>query len=115
MSAEETLLAAAQARAQAWQDMRSELVGLKDDLAARPLGQRLRDRLIDEMVEAIDGAGTVIKDTAPALIITLVVLAGWTLREPLTALGQWLWDKRPSGWFGKRENRKWGRKTGGLW
>lgn len=115
MSAEETLLASAQARTQAWTDLRAELVGLKDDLTARPLGQRLRDRLVDEMADAIDGAGTVVKDTAPALIATLVILAVWTLRDPLQELGQWLWRKRPAGWFGQPEKRKWGRKSGGLW
>ncbi|NKJ41517.1 MULTISPECIES: hypothetical protein [unclassified Novosphingobium] len=120
MSAEDTLLATAQARAQAWQDMRAQLVGLKDDLTARPLGLRLRERLIDEMVEAIDGAGTVVRDTAPALITTLVLLAGWTLRAPLATLAQWLWRKRPAGWFGQPARRSWanihrGRKSGGLW
>jgi hypothetical protein len=115
MSAEDTLLATARARAQAWQDMRTQLVGLKDDLTARPLGQRLRNRLIDEMVEAIDGAGTAVRDTAPALFATLLLLAAWTLRGPLAACGQWLWRKRPDGWFGQAAKRKWGRKTGELW
>lgn len=95
MSAEETLLAASQARAKAWEGLRDELSGLKDDLAERPLGQRLRDRLIDEMVDAIDGAGTVVRDTAPALGTTLTLLAGWALREPLLRLASWIWEHRP--------------------
>ena len=111
MSAKEDLLGAAAARAQAWQDLRGELQGLKTDLSDRPLGQRLRTRLIDEMVEAIDGAGTVVRDTLPALMATLVLLAGWVFREPIADLFCWIWEKRPVGWFGKTAKRKFG----GLW
>jgi len=111
MSAKEDLLEAAASRAQAWNGLRGELAGLKDDLASRPLGQRLRERLIDEMVEAIDGAGTVVRDTAPALIATLVILAGWVLREPIVALASRILENRPTGWFGKPAKRKFG----GLW
>lgn len=107
MTAETTLIEAAVARAEAWQGLRNELGGLREDLVARPIGQRVRDRLVDEMVDIVDGAGGMVRETAPALGATLGLLAAWSLRGPLADGVQWLWDHRPDAL------RR--RKSGGFW
>lgn len=99
MSIEQTLREAEAERARAWQGLRDEVSSLRQDLTDRPIPQRLRERAIDKMVDAIDGAGTVVRDNAPALGTTLALLAGWSLRRPLLRAAGWLWERRP---FAKR-------------
>ena len=83
------------------QDAVVEVLPLDDlvNLTDRPIPQRLRERAIDKMVDAIDGAGTIVRDNAPALGTTLALLAGWSLRRPLLRAAGWLWERRP---FAKR-------------
>jgi hypothetical protein len=75
------------------QGLRDEVSSLRQDPTDR---SRLRERAIDKMVDAIDGAGTMVRDNAPALGTTLALLAGWSLRRPLLRAAGWLWERRPS-------------------
>jgi hypothetical protein len=104
MSAEHDLLAAAQTRANAWQGLRDQLSGLKSDLVSRPLGIRVRDRVVHEMVDAVDGAGGIIRETGPAIGVTIGLLAVWSLREPLGEFADWIWTQRPR-WMRPRRKR----------
>ncbi|MCW1381806.1 hypothetical protein OLX02_03110 [Novosphingobium sp. KCTC 2891] len=75
-------------RTEAWALVRKDVETLRDGLSARPIGQRLKDRATDEVVEAIDTAKDVAAENKTVIGLTIAALAGWFLRRPIAGIAQ---------------------------
>jgi len=78
-----TLVEARVLRDEAWALVRTDVATLRDGLAARPIGQRIRERATDEVVEVIEQARDVADDNKAIVAAIAAILAGWFLRGPL--------------------------------
>jgi hypothetical protein len=95
--AEEKTLAEARAlRTEAWALVKADMERLRDGLAEKPIGQRIKDKAVDEAMDVVDGAVAVANDNKAVIGATLAALAGWAFRGPLWKIvQQWLPDDRP--------------------
>lgn len=75
-------------RTEAWSLVRKDVEDLREGLAARPIGQRIKDRAVDEVGEAIDMARDVAAENKTVIGLTLAALAGWFMRGPIADVAQ---------------------------
>lgn len=66
--------------------LKADIALLRDALADRPLGQRIRERAVHEAGEAIDHAKDIAGDNKPLVATICAVMVGWMLRGPIGAL-----------------------------
>ena len=67
----------------AWAVVEADLAMLKNDLAARGIGKRIKDRASEEAHEALDHAVEVASEHKGVVAGTLLALLAWFLRGPI--------------------------------
>ncbi|QCI92811.1 hypothetical protein [Novosphingobium sp. EMRT-2] len=78
-------------REEAWQLVRGDVAALRDGLAEKPIGRRIREHAADEIVETIDMARDIASENKAVVGLTIAAVAGWLLRAPLSRIaGRWL-------------------------
>lgn len=78
-------------RAEAWQLVRGDVAALRDGLAEKPIGRRIREHAAEEIVETIDMARDIASENKAVVGLTIAAVAGWLLRAPLSRIaGRWL-------------------------
>ena len=78
-------------REEAWQLVRGDVAALREGLAEKPIGRRIREHAADEIVETIDMARNIASENRAVVGLTIAALAGWLLRAPLSRIaGHWL-------------------------
>lgn len=78
-------------REEAWQLVRGDVAALREGLAEKPIGRRIREHAADEIVETIDMARNIASENKAVVGLTIAALAGWLLRAPLSRIaGHWL-------------------------
>lgn len=82
---------ARQLREDAWQLVREDISALREGLAEKPIGRRIREHAAGEIVETIDMARDIASENKAVLGLTVAAVAGWLLRAPLSRIaGRWL-------------------------
>ena len=77
------LLAARALRNAAWDLVCEDVTLLKQGLADRPVGQRIKDRANEEFTDAIDTARDIASENKAVVAGTVLALIGWVLRGPI--------------------------------
>lgn len=77
------LLAARSLRTSAWELVREDIAHLRTGLDERPVGQRIKDKAADELVDAVDLARDIAAENKAVIAGTGLALAGWLLRGPI--------------------------------
>lgn len=78
-------------REEAWQLVHGDVAALREGLAEKPIGRRIREHAADEIVETIDMARNIASENKAVVGLTIAALAGWLLRAPLSRIaGHWL-------------------------
>lgn len=72
-------------RQAAWGLMREDIDHLRTSLAARPVGQRIKDKATDSLVDAAGMARDVAAENKAVVAGTLAALAAWALRGPIVS------------------------------
>ncbi|WP_225207168.1 hypothetical protein [Novosphingobium huizhouense] len=75
-------------RTRAWSQVRSDVEALRSGLAARPIGQRIKDKATGEVVDMIDTARDVAAENKTVIGLTFAALLGWFFRRPITDVAQ---------------------------
>lgn len=82
---------ARQLREDAWRLVRGDVAALREGLAEKPIGRRIREHAAGEIVETIDMARDIATENKVVLGLTVAAVAGWLLRAPLSRIaGRWL-------------------------
>lgn len=77
------LLAARSLRNAAWDLVREDIALLKQGLADRPVGERVKDRANAEIADAMETARDVASENKAVVAGTALALVGWILRRPI--------------------------------
>lgn len=78
-------------REEARQLVRGDISVLREGLAEKPIGRRIREHAAGEIVETIDMARDIATENKAVVGLTIAAVAGWLLRAPLTRIaGRWL-------------------------
>lgn len=77
------LIAAKQLRDSAHALVREDIALLREGLAERPVGTRIRDRAADEIAGAVDTVREVAAENKAVVAGTVLALAAWFLRGPI--------------------------------
>lgn len=75
-------------RARAWSQVRSDVEALRDALDSRSIGQRIKDKAADEVVDIIDTARDVATENKAVIGLTFAALVGWFFRRPIAEVAQ---------------------------
>ncbi len=90
-SDEAALVAARNLRDVARELVRSDIATIRSDLAARPLGERLRQKVVSGLADTADSAAALARDNPAVLALTVTGLIGWFAREPLGRFARYGW------------------------
>ena len=77
------LLAARSLRMAARELVAADIAHLRSGLQQRPIGQRVKDKAADELVDAVDTAREVASENKGVIAGTALALAAWFLRGPI--------------------------------
>jgi len=91
MSGAKELAEARALRTEAWAQVRGDVDRLRDGLDHKPIGQRIKERATDEVVDALDTARDVAGENKTVIGLTVAALVGWLFRRPITEqVQEWL-------------------------
>lgn len=77
------LIDARATRDAAWGLVREDTTYLREGLSARSIGQRVKDRALDEIADTVDTAREIASENKAVIAGTGLALAAWFLRMPL--------------------------------
>ncbi|OYW47733.1 MAG: hypothetical protein B7Z36_02230 [Novosphingobium sp. 12-63-9] len=80
-------------RTEAWAQVRGDVERLRDGLDDKSIGQRIKERATDEVVDAIDTARDVAGENKTVIGLTVAALVGWLFRRPIGELVQDMLDR----------------------
>ncbi len=83
MSDETDLAETLQRRTEAWDRVNGNVTSLREGLAERPIGARLKDHAADRVLDAVDTAKAAAMSNRVLIGGVVAALAGWMLRRPL--------------------------------
>lgn len=78
----------------AWAVVEADMAMLKNGLAARSIGERIKDRATEEAHEALDHAVDVASEHKGVVAATLLALLAWFLRGPMGSAFDALFGRR---------------------